>query len=195
MAVVTTKSASIINWDGNPIFIPSSGEGAPGRITGITSNLTGVVGDSIGSVYKLVRFPTNAKVKRLWVAQFGATGTSAGDIDVAFSDSLTDGTQAVFNSLANPVVQVTGPVDNKLFGSAVTLNGAAAPVTATDRTFQNTFTSAHADLPMWQVLVNIGATQFVADPGGFFDIVIKLTTGVAVANINYYAELDYIIGD
>ncbi len=188
MAVVTTKSPSIINLDASPIFIPTIGEGADGMIRAATDNLTGVVGDSIGSVYKLCRVPTNAKLKRLWIATTGATGTSAGDIDIAFSDSPTDGTQP---SLAGGIVQLSGPVDNKLFGAAQTLNGAANP-TAVDFTYKGTFTPAHKNLPLWQVLVNLGATQFVADPGGFFDIVVKLTAAVAVANIIYDAEVDYV---
>jgi len=196
MAIVTTKSGSIVNLDASPIITNTVGEGAPGLLRVMNDSLTGVIGDLPLSVYRLVRIPTDAKIKRLLISTFGATGTSAGDIDVAFSDSLTDGTQPSLSQLANPVVQVAGAVDNKLFGAAQALNGAAPPVTPVEKTFAgtapNTFTAAHQNLPLWQVLVNLGATQFTADPGGFFDIAIKLTTAVAVANIIYNIEVDYV---
>src|SRR5712664_2373251 len=117
MAVVTTKSQSIINLDASPPVQNTIGEGGPAMRRIINDSVVGVVGDSIGSIYRLVRLPTNAKLKRLWLSTFGATGTSAGDIDVAFSDSPGESANyQAFQSTAGGVVQVTGPVDNKLFG-------------------------------------------------------------------------------
>jgi hypothetical protein len=45
---------------------------------------------------------------------------------------------------------------------------------------------------LWQVLVALGATQFVADPGGFFDIVAKLTTGITT-NGTVQCEVQYVM--
>src|SRR6266404_4753321 len=113
-----------------------------------------------------------------------ASTAGSGDIDVAFSDSTTDGTPP---SLAGGVVQITGPVDNKLFGAAKSLVGAAPGPTATITSiidpFQGTFTPAHQNLPLWQVLVNLGATQFSADPGGFFDIFVRVTTAITTGGV------------
>jgi hypothetical protein len=176
MAVVTTKSLSIVNADATPIVATSIGEGAPGFLKSVNDSLTAVVGDSIASLYKVVRIPTNAKIKQVLLNYPTASTAGAADIDVFFSDSATDGTQP---SLAGGVVQITGPVDNKLFGAAVTLTGV---FTQKDVTFQNptVFLLNHMNLPLWQVLVNIGATQFSADPGGYFDIGLKLTTALTV---------------
>lgn len=185
MAVVTTKSPSVINWDASPIFIPTTGEGCEGPLRIITDSVASASGDSIGSIYRCIRIPTNAKIKRVTLSSTTAIGgAGAGDIDVAFSDSLTDGTQQSLSQLANPVIQLTGSVDNKLFGAAASLIGTATP-TLQDKTFQGTapnqLTFAGQNIPLWQVLVSLGATQFVTDPGGFFDLVIKLTTAITVA--------------
>jgi hypothetical protein len=186
MAVVTTKSPSIINWDASPIFIPTTGEGCEGPLRVVNDSLTSVVGDSIASIYRFCRIPTNAKIKKVLLNVFTASTAGAGDIEIAFSDSATDGTQP---SLAGGIVQITGPADNKLFVSAQSLTATQKQV---DITFNNIFTAAHQNLPLWQVLVNLGATQFVADPGGFFDIVMKLTTAVTVTAGIIAIECDYV---
>src|SRR5712691_9014394 len=109
MAVVITKSASIIGWDSTPLVEPATGEGAPGHLRAVNDSLSGVVGDSIGSVYRFCRIPTNAKIKKVVWNLFTGSTAGAMDVDVAFSDSLTDGTPPSLSQLANPVVQVTGP--------------------------------------------------------------------------------------
>lgn len=183
MAIITAKSPSITNWDATPIFIGTTGEGVEGPRRVITDSVAIATTDSIGSIYRLVRIPTNAKIKQVLFDSLTAT-TAAGDFDVAFSDSATDGTQP---ALAGGIVQVTGPVDNKLFGAAASL----AAQSRVDRTFLGTFLYAHQNLPLWQVLVNLGATQFVADPGGFFDLVVKSTTAATVAG-TLNLECDYV---
>jgi hypothetical protein len=187
MAVVTTKSASIINWDATPAVQNTKGEGAQGDLRAANDFLTAVVGDSIGSIYRFCRIPTDAKVKRVLFTNMTAATAGAGDIDVSFSDSPYEG-GAAYQALAGGVVQVTGPVDNKMFGTAQSLT---AVVKNTDVTFAGTFTPAHQNLPLWQVLVNLGATQFSADPGGAFDIVMKLTTAITVATGLIGVEVDY----
>lgn len=190
MAVVITKSPSIVNFDATPIFLPTIGEGASGMARTVTDSAASAVGDSIGSIYRLVRIPSNAKIKKVLLnSNTAAAGAGAADIDVAFSDSFTDGTQQQFLNLASPIVQTTGPADNKLFGAAQSL---ISPITQSDKTFAGTFTFAHQNLPLWQVLVNLGCTQFLADPGGFFDIVAKLTTAITVAGGFVQAEVDYV---
>lgn len=182
MAVVTTKSLSITNLDATPIVANVIGEGAAGMLRAITDSVTSAAGDSTLSIYRLVRIPTNSKVKRVLVNS-AITNAGAGDIDVAFSDSLTDGTQPSLTG----IVQITGPKDNRLFGSASSLLN----LSQSDKTFSGTFTAAHQNLPLWQVLVNLGATQFTADPGGFFDIVVNITTTVSNGG-TVACEVDYV---
>ncbi len=195
MAVVITKSAGIINLDASPIVAMPTGENAPGFMRVINDQITETVGDSIASIYRVIRIPTNAKIKELkWNLPVASTA-GATDIGIAFSDSLTDGTQPQFSTLANPMVQVTGPVDNKLFASAfslTTLRTQADLTLAASLTTGGTFTLAHMNLPIWQVLVNLGCTQFLADPGGFFDIAAKLTTALTVTAGIFALECRYV---
>jgi hypothetical protein len=183
MAIITAKSPSITNWDALPIIIPTTGEGADGPRRVINDSVGVATTDSIGSIYRLVRVPTNAKIKQVLLDTLGDT-TMTADIDVAFSDSTTDGTQA---ALQGGIVQITGPVDNKLFGAARPMNAQSR----IDITFLGTFLYAHQNLPLWQVLVALGATQFVADPGGSFDIVAKsVVTDTVAGTINL--EVDFV---
>ncbi len=164
----------------------TTGEGGDGPVRVVTGNITMTAATSATSTYRLVRIPTNAKVKHVIWTSFNAPGAGAGDWDVAFSDSATDGTQP---ALAGGIVQLSGPVDNKLFGAAVTV---PASKTITELTFNNTFTADHQNLPLWQVLVNLAATQFTADPGGFFDIMFRVTTAVTNSVITN-VEVQYVV--
>jgi hypothetical protein len=174
MAGHNLKSASITNLDASPVVANTIGEGAPGYETVNSDYVTTVSGDDTTSTYRLCRIPTNAKLKSLWINSTIASAGS-GDIDIAFSDSTTDGTPPSLSGLTNPVCQITGPADNKLFGSAQSLVLANAN---TEFTFKGTFVPAHQNMPLWAVLVALGATQFTTDPGGFFDIYVKITTGI-----------------
>jgi hypothetical protein len=149
-------------------------------------------GDSIGSIYKFCRIPTNAKLKRIFYASAVQTGGAA-DIDIAYSDSLNDGTPQSFAGLIGfPVVQLTGVVDNKLFGAAQSLVQSLATNEYIECTFKNTFTPLMQNQPLWAALVSLGTINFTTDPGGFFDIVMKLTTGIttggAVSMLAQYVE-------
>lgn len=186
MAGHNLKSLSITNLDASPVIANTIGEGAPGFEQVVNDFVTTVSADDTTSTYRLCRIPTNAKIKSLQIYSTIASAGS-GDIDIAFSDSTTDGTPQSLNALTNPVVQVTGPADNKLFGAAQSLVLAGV---GTDFTFKGTYTPAMQNIPMWQNLVTLGATQFTADPGGFFDIYVKITTtittgGILAAKVTY----------
>jgi hypothetical protein len=187
MATETQKSVPIVNLDASPIVENTTGEGGPGFLKEINGHVASTTGVTSGSIYRLVRIPTNAKVKRVLftAASSGATGTV--DIDVAFSDSTTDGTQ---QSLAGGIVQVSGPADNKLFGSAVSVTTA---LKNSDVTFSGTYTTDMQNQPLWQALINNvpAATQFTADPGGYFDIVLKSVATLASGG-DFSIEVDYV---
>ena len=185
MAGHNLKSASITNLDASPIVAVATGEGAPGILRVVNDFCTPVSADDTTSTYKLCRFPSQARIKQVWLTPNIATA-GAGDVNIAFSDSTTDGTQP---SLAGGVVQITGPVNNKLFGAAQTLIIANV---RTDFTFKGTFTAVHQNLPIWQVLVNLGATQFTSDPGGFFDLQVNITTTITTSNGNLIGEVYYV---
>lgn len=177
MATETLKSNPIVNLDAFPVVANTTGEGDHGALMCINGHIAATAGVTSPSTYRMVRIPTNAKVKHVLLRSVAQGGASAIDIDVAFSDSTVDGTQ---QSLAGGVVQLSGPVDNKLYGSATSIVAAVGTATAAyaDITFGNTFTTDHTNIPLWQVLVNLGATQFSSDPGGFFDILLKSTATI-----------------
>jgi hypothetical protein len=193
MAGHNLKSASITNLDAVPYVPNTIGEGAPGFVTIINDFVSPVSADDTTSTYRLLRFPTNAKVKNLKIYST-LLAAGAADIDVAFSDSTTDGTPQSLNALANPVVLITASADNKLFGAAKNIFVASATVpliTTIIDCFQGTFTPAMQNIPMWQNLVTLGATQFTSDPGGFFDIYVKVTTAITTGGL-LSGEMTYV---
>ncbi len=189
MGTHNLKSPSIINLDASPIVMNTIGEGAPGKEIVITDYVTTVSADDTSSTYRLVRFPTNAKVKSLVIYSAIASAGSA-DINVAYSDSLTDGTPAALSQLTNPVVIIPS-ANNKLFGAAKSLVATIAAGPIVSNAFFGTFTPAMQNLPMWQNLVNLGTTQFTSDPGGYFDIMISITTTITTGGV-VSCELRYV---
>jgi hypothetical protein len=193
MALVITKSASITSWDSTPIVDVTTGEGAPGFLKCVNDTVTAPLSGTIGDMLRFVRIPTNAKLKHVLLSITVGNTAGAADIDVAFSDSTVDGTNQSLATLVNPVVQLTGPADNKLFGSAKSL---ITPITVpADQIFSGTaftLTPAMTNLPLWQALVNLGATQFTTDPGGWFDIIMKETTVPTVTPPVVSIEAQYV---
>lgn len=192
MATEALKSNPIVNLDSFPIVANTTGEGDDGNMRTVNGHVASTTGVTSPSTYRLVRIPTNAKIKHVWLKNAAWSTSAAADIDVAFSDSTVDGTQQSFATLANPVVQITGPADNKLFGSAISFASASAGNGYVEETFANTFTTDMTNIPLWQVLVNLGATQFSSDPGGMFDIMVKTTTTVTAGG-DVAIEVDYCI--
>jgi hypothetical protein len=100
MAADTLKSFSITNLDTVPVAPNTTGEpGGPGYSKTVddmvTVTATGIA--TLASTYRLIRFPTNAKIKALTVATNKAldshsSSTLAFDLNVVFSDSTIDGT-------------------------------------------------------------------------------------------------------
>lgn len=189
MATEALKSNPIVNLDSFPVVANTTGEGDDGNMRTVNGHVASTTGVTSPSTYRLVRIPTNAKIKHVWLRNAAWSTSAAADIDVAFSDSTVDGTQ---QSLAGGIVQLAGPVDNKLFGSAISFASASAGNGYVEETFANTFTTDMTNIPLWQVLVNLGATQFSSDPAGYFDIVVKTTTTVTAGG-DVAIEVDYCV--
>src|ERR1035437_6683498 len=92
----TLKSGPITNLDASPIVMATTGEGLPGGMKVATDYVAPTSAVAQYSSYRLCRFPTNAKVKRVSIYSNGlegqTTATASLDVNVAFSDSVTDGT-------------------------------------------------------------------------------------------------------
>jgi len=183
-------SPSITNLDTIPPFTPTSGQGGNGLVRVVNDWVTALSADSTSSVYKLVRIPTQAIVKkvRMWSAVASA---GAADINVCFSDSTVDGTTQSNQGL---IPQVNS-ANNKLFGSAVALTSVSAE--GEEITFSNTYTQALKNLPLWQALAvlqnaAVAGSGYTDDPGGFFDIQLNVTTAITTGGI-IAIEVEYVL--
>jgi hypothetical protein len=199
MAVVNRQGTQIATLDGYP-FTGVGGGSQTGRMTGgqgaaqeiqqIEGFVLPVIGDSIGSYLQFVRLPSAAAVKSVEFQSAAATMVSTGDVTIGISDapqgmdgtqfglqvvpSGLTGTDATNAYYANPAATTTGLTGAAaLFGSAVALG---ADAVFTDVTFANgVYTAAKSQQPLWQ------AAGYAQDPGGMFDIVVRLTAAISVA--------------
>lgn len=162
MAIDHVKSAPVTNLDASPVVANTAGEGGAAPLKSISSgNVVGVASSSIAATYQFVRVPSNAKIKQVLFAS-EAQGAGAGDIGVYYA---TDGAGGKPTSLL-----AANAIDQDLFASAVALTSASQ---ATDVTNESgTYTPDKQNQPLWQ------AAGLTADPGGFFDIVLTLTTAI-----------------
>lgn len=172
MSTEALKSTPITNLDASPPVLNSSGQGGPGVLRSVNGHVAATAGVTTGSTYRLCRFPTNACIKQVLLSAAAEGATGAIDIDVAFSDSTSDGTPP---SLQGTIPQVSS-ADNKLFGAATAITSAQKNV---DITFAGTFTTDHQNIPLWSVLNSLGSLGWTSDPGGFFDILLKTTATMA----------------
>jgi hypothetical protein len=210
------KSIPVTNLDAQPGITATSGEGAPGYMKVADDNVSPSASNTQWSTYRLCRFPTNAKVKHVWMYTSGidsnATATAKFDLNVAFSDSLYDYTQVSYQgtipssnhdgtSLAfvagtgySTAYQNSG-TGNKLFGSAVAVaNSGAVQLVETTWKGSPQFTPVNRDDDVWDVLGFVNAQGLAMDPGGFFDILAVLSTGAATAATGVLAvEVDYVL--
>ena len=177
MAGHNLKSISLTNMDATPIVANTIGEQGQGFVRIVNDYVTTVSADDNTSTYRLVRIPTTAKIKKV-VLTSAAASAGAIDLNIAYSSSLTDGTQPALSQLTNPVVIIPSN-NNKLFGAAQSIVGVAQA----DWTFLGTFTKPMQNIPLWQILISLGTTQFTADPGGFFDFYAVVTTTITTGGI------------
>lgn len=171
-------------------IIPVSGQGAEQPVRQVTDVVGPLALGTTGSFYRLCRFPVVAIVKELkfitdYAIDTGSANTLVIDFNVAFSDSTDDGTSPT-NQTALPTTANTGAVvlpatytaANKLFGTW-TQSSASAAVN-TDLTYNGTGSTydlvTSINTPLWQIF------GFSVAPGGMFDILLKVTTGVNTLN-------------
>ena len=160
MAVVNTKSTAITNADaGTGTLTNAAVIGAV--LKEAVGTLEAVSGDSIGSVYRLARVPSNARMSRVLLCNDAITTCAA---DVGPYRTAADGGAVV---------------DADFFGSAVSL--ASAVLSYTDVTHEsggsgNQFGEiANVEKPLWQAL------GLSADPGVLYGIALTLTAAAGSA--------------
>jgi hypothetical protein len=172
MATSHLKSTAITNLDAVPASRATSGEGAKGYMEEVTGYVTVLAADAAGTTYQLVRIPSNAKVKRVFLVS-QAQGAGKVNVGLYYSTALNDGTPS---DKASALTEV----DADLFATDVDL----ASAVATDVTNESgTYTIDKWNQPIWQ------AAGLSADPGGFFDVSLTVhttdvTTGTGKAGVS-----------
>jgi hypothetical protein len=209
MAVDALKSQSITNLDSTPIVTNSAGQGAPSRfmdvddVIGITTN--GLA--STGSTYRVVRFPTGAIPKNLTIytdsyLDSHSTPAVVMDLNIAFSDSTVDGTQSALqgliplNSNTGGTTNITSYSNPNLIFGQLTPTSATAAYGPTSLIFNGSRTSYSAlnltQQPLWQTFGFTDGRGLAADPGGYFDLLIYISTAASTAHAaNLYARFSY----
>jgi hypothetical protein len=161
---------------------PTAGEGGPGRLKQVNGYVTVVASDAVGSTYQLVRIPSNACVKHLFLEN-EAQGAGKVQLSVYYSDSVYDGTQVANQGL---IVPSTGAA---FFSGDVDLTSAIASVDYINGvTNVGTYTLDKRNKRLWDALA------LATDPGGYFDIVAvvhttAVTTGTGKLGLScWYVE-------
>ncbi len=213
------KSNPVTNYDATPGVQMTAGEGATGWPCVQTDSVNPTASVTQWSTYRLARFPTNSKVKRVWLYVSGldtnGTATATLDTNIAFSDDTPDGPPAALqgtipsnkrDGTSLGFVADTGystayansGTGNKLFGNTiVTVAGGATQMT--DITFKNTtaaqgFFPVNRDDDLWNIYGFTNATGQAQDPGGAFDMFVVVAAAVATAAVGVIGiEIDYVV--
>lgn len=156
MAVVNTKSTLVTNADATTQTLNNMVNDG-GRLRSKVGTLEAVSGDSIGSTYRILRVPSNARIDALLIS----------------SDDIGTTTVADFG-LYRTAADGGAVVDADFFASALSLSGGA--LAKVDITYE----SAVVDTPnhgkaLWEQL------GLSADPKVYYDIVATLTAAADAA--------------
>jgi len=164
MAADTISSAAIAGYSTNPPTKPVGGAGAANALLFNDGSATRTAGATTGSIYRLVRVPTNVYVKKVILDAAAAGANAAFSIGVYYSDAPSNGI------LDGTPVALSGAVVNSksaIFASAIDPTSALVDLNETNQS--GNFDVTHQQKKLWD------ACGLTSDPGGFFDIVI--TTG------------------
>jgi hypothetical protein len=136
-------------------------------LRGIDAYITPTSGVTVGSIYRMVRLPTTAKIKRI---TWGAAAMTQGpfDVGVYYSTSTVDGTPAALQGTV---------VDADRFASAVSAASAVPDTIITNESALYLLNSR--GFPLWQ------AAGLTADPGGCLDIVFTSTNTITTGALMY----------
>ncbi len=176
MGTSALKSTAITNLDASPPLVSTEGEGAPGYLRSVEGFITTVAADAAGSTYRLVRLPSNAKVKEV-VFRAAAQGAGKVQLSAYYSDSATDGTQP---SLQGLVVPTNGAA---FFAGDIDCASAVTPADYLGTGSSVVWTIDKWNKQLWDAL------GIASDPGGFIDLVAvvhttDITTGAALLGVS-----------
>lgn len=174
MGIVNTKSSAITNRDATPSVINDGRIERASTRSAIGSVAVGAA-DSATSYYPLVQVPSKAMVRAVLLTAVAGMTTLAGDV-------------GVFKTTANSAGVTTGVPANtgsgSIFAAAASMATVQARVDVTNT--GTTYTTTHREMPLWQ------AIGLATDPGGMFDIGIKVTTANTGAAGRVGLEVQYV---
>ena len=158
MSVEHIKSTSVTNREASPPVANTAGAGAAGRLHSINDYVTAPASASADSTLRVVRVPSNCKVKRVILE---SEAQAAGKFDVGVYYPIT-GHTGVADLAANAI-------DQNLFAIDVDCASAVAPLDVTNYG-SSAYTLGKRNQPLWQ------AAGLSSDPGGYFDIALTVHT-------------------
>lgn len=161
MAVVELESAPITNLEATPLTKVNVNL-MGGVLRESAAYITTNADDSIGSVYKMVRIPSNARVSQV-LASHDVGSATAGKADIGLYDTLENGDAVV---------------DVDFFASAWDFNdaGDTSNLDLTHEAAANeSFLVNETEQRIWEIL---GLSE---DPGKEYDVCFTLTEAIATA--------------
>lgn len=165
MAVENLKSTCVTNEDATPIVYNTAGAGAPAGVQSVDDYATPSAAASVTSTYRIVRVPTTAKIKAVFLE---SEAQGAGKFNVG-----------VYAPNGGAVVSVS------LFAAAVDCAAAVLPTNVTNS--GGSYTLDKRKQPLWQ------AAGAASDPGGFYDIALTcVTTAVTTGTGKTGLKVDYV---
>jgi len=212
MAKDTVNSNSIALLDAiNPSYMLSAGQGAVANLYEVDDYCAATAAGlgTVGSYYRMVRFPTTTIIKGFDFYTDQAVDTSATaslqfDFNIAFSDSTIDGTPVNLQGLV-PTTANTGATTtlatysspNKMFGAGVVQPSANATWPLTNYWLKgmgaNYTLQAITQQPLWQTFGFTDGGGRNCNPGGNFDMVAYVAVVAGTAHLgNLGAKVSYI---
>ncbi len=182
MTTEALKSTAITNLDAtsSPFIVSraTTGEGAEGQLRHVQGVLLVSASMGAGSTYRLVRLPSNAKVKSvIWESE--AMGAGKFNVSVYYSDNPLDATAANLGV----IVPTTG---DQFFASDIDCAAAVARGSITNES--GNYTLAKRNKALWDALA------IASDPGGYLDLVAVIhTTDVTTGAARIGVEVEYVM--
>lgn len=161
MTTELLKSASITDMDASPVVRDSAGKGRGGALQQNNDYITTTTGKTVGSIYRMVRVPSNCKIKAITADSAAQGASTAFDVGVYYSANPDDPN---YKANAGAVVSAA------FFASALDFSSAVRASNVTNES--GTYTVDKTNKDLWDAL------GLSADPKGYFDIAYTSTATI-----------------
>ena len=177
MATDHVLAAGLTGLNASPMIQHWTGKAASGYLKQLEGFATVIASSATDSTYRLVRVPTNAKVKHLFLEAEANGASTAWNIGLWYSNDPKDGT---------PPALLGTVLDADFFDTALANTNAIQSVdlVATDSPGYNI---SEREKPLWE------AAGLTTDPGGFFDIVMQPSTQVGTGTGRVRLSCEFVM--